>query len=67
MKGKLDKAGNLHIWRGKAWKLQDCPYGTLCGDHCARFTEPHLYHEGGVNLRICGDDFFIEHFTDDRG
>jgi len=70
MKGKIDKLGKLHIWRDKSWKIQDCPHGVICGDHCALFGEPSWDGHGGVDLSICngvsGTIWFSE-FTDERG
>jgi len=71
MKGKIDKTGNLHIWRGKAWKLQDCPHGDTCGDHCACFDEPlfSTNNDGDkiVFLDVCATTHEFNDFTDERG
>jgi len=70
MKAKIDKTGNLHIWRGKAWKLQDCPHGEVCGDHCALFSEIALKKDEPYYfdvLEICQNKkYYFTEFDDER-
>ena len=79
MKGKIDRLGNLWIWRGDKYRPAKCPRVfvkeadssvgcTDCGHWCALFGEPKTW-AAGINIDMCeGRILFFGHdeFTDER-
>ena len=56
MKGKIDNAGRLHIWRGDDWKDQHChTRAQHCSDWCPLFGEPYEQNLllGNIALNLC--------------
>jgi hypothetical protein len=70
MKGKINPAGILMIWRVNEYKKQYCPLSggdLFCGDTCPLFREPWLDKatENTV-LKICYREIVLKEFEDER-
>lgn len=71
---KINKHGNLKIFRGDKFKTMFCPYSNseaYCGDWCALFGEPDYDEEDyeGLSigaLKIC-EKILIGEISDERG
>jgi len=77
MKGKINKAGYLLIWRKAKMVVQDCPYAGFngqCGDQCPLFGEPEtVKHQhlstgptGETHLSLCNRTLTFEELIDER-
>jgi hypothetical protein len=79
MEGIITVDGHLQIKRGKEFKLQYCPLGSVnnvvCGDWCSLFGEiinenPNnreitKYHYNS-KLSLCKKELFFDKITDDK-
>ena len=67
MKGKIDKDGNLLIWRKVKYKAACCPYCDIaCGDWCSQFSEPILENKESTAIITCHFVLEFEKFEDER-
>lgn len=76
MKAKINKLGQLSIFRKDKYKEQYCPrtIDDKCGDWCPKFREPTFgfcknkrgQSIEGFIITICGDDLLLEELIDER-
>ena len=61
IKMQIDKDGSLSLLRGNVLKTQYCPFYSVtqsdgpscCGDWCPHFSEPYVFDDRVIRIRIC--------------